>query len=184
VLEGAAVTALPALEIFAAAKRAGVVMSLEGERIRLATKTPPLPRDIVAELRDVRSDILRILDWRNAARAAWQAEMPIDCTPQRWQSARKGLYRFVIDGWGDRAALLGWSKEELYRVPELWARIDLTGFALLIDNPLWLVRTVHSPRRADPDAVNKIVAVTSTEITIEVSSTGSELSFRNARQVT
>ena len=43
-----------------------------------------------------------------------------------------GLKRFVDDGWSDKAALLGWTGVELYRVPPKWSRIDLTGAALLI----------------------------------------------------
>jgi hypothetical protein len=167
-----------ALEAFGAARAADVHMALDGDRIRLTTKTTPLPRDIVGELKALRPEIGRILEWRAAANAAWKAEMPRDCTPPRWEAARNGLYRFVQDGWGDRAALIGWTKGELYRVPELWARIDQTGFALLIDSPLWRVRTVNSPPHADPNAVNKVIAVTETEITVEAPYTGSELVFR------
>jgi hypothetical protein len=44
----------------------------------------------------------------------------------------RGLKKFLADGWGDQAALLGWSTAELYAVPRVWARVDLTGTALLV----------------------------------------------------
>ena len=44
----------------------------------------------------------------------------------------RGLERFLAGGWGDKAALIGWTSEDLYRVPPLWSRIDLTGAALLV----------------------------------------------------
>jgi hypothetical protein len=59
---------------------------------------------------------------------------------------------------GDRAALLGWTKDELYRVPRLWSRIDLTGAALLV-------------------GLRHVVAVTAENIAIE-SQSGSRLKFR------
>ena len=45
-----------------------------------------------------------------------------------------GLRRFVDDGWSDKAALLGWTAVELFRLPPLWSRVDLAGAALLIDD--------------------------------------------------
>jgi hypothetical protein len=62
----------------------------------------------------------------------------------------------------------------------MWARIDQTGCALLIDSPVWRVRTIHSPPHADPNAANKIISVTETEITVEDPHTGSELVFRKS----
>ena len=72
--------------------------------------------------------------------------------------AQDGLQRFVRDGWGDQAALLGWTVDELYRVPPVWGRVDLTGAALLIGD-------------------RRVVAVTEASIAIETLS-GSRLKFR------
>ena len=71
--------------------------------------------------------------------------------------ARRGLKRFLDEGWGDQATLLGWTVEELYAVPPVWARVDLCGAALLI-------------------ADRKVVAVTEATITT-VGVTGSHLKF-------
>ena len=59
-----------------------------------------------------------------------------------------GLKPFVEKGYGDQAILLGWSNEELYRVPSLWSQVHLTGAALMIDDC-------------------KVVAVTEASIAIE-----------------
>lgn len=86
------------------------------------------------------------------------ATAPDDCPPQRWAEAQDGLQRFIRDGWGDQAALLGWTAEELYRVPPVWARVDLTGAALMTGD-------------------RRVIAVTGTSIAIETPS-GSRLKFR------
>jgi hypothetical protein len=49
------------------------------------------------------------------------------------QSSLVAFDVFVLEGWGDQAALLGWSKDELYRVPSRMARVDLCGAALMIE---------------------------------------------------
>jgi hypothetical protein len=116
------------------------------------------PPDVVAILAAAKSDFLRVLAGREAAKAALSADAPPDCTPQRWAAAQEGLRRFVNAGWGDQAALLGWTADELYRVPPLWSRVDLTGAALLV-------------------ADRRVVAVTETSIAIETLA-GSQLKFR------
>jgi hypothetical protein len=80
------------------------------------------------------------LPWREAAAAALSAKAPPDCWPHRWIIAQRGLLRFLIEGWGEQAALMGWTGEELYRVPPLWMQTHLTGVALLIGN--WRVAAV------------------------------------------
>jgi hypothetical protein len=82
---------------------------------------------------------------------------PPDCLPRRWTEAQDGLRRFVNDGWGDQVALLGWTAEELYRVPPLWSRINLTAAALLV-------------------GYRRVTAVTADNIVIE-SRPGSQLIF-------
>jgi hypothetical protein len=114
---------MSALEALAAAKAAGVKLTLDGDGIILETKTPPLPADVVALLKTAKSDLLRILEWREAAQTALMADPPSDASERRWAVAVGGLNRFVVDGWGDQAALMGWTKEELYRVPALWSQI-------------------------------------------------------------
>src|ERR1700722_850924 len=145
-----------ALKALAAAKSAGVKITLDGDALIL--EADPLPPDIVALLRTVKPDLLRVLAGREAARAALNAAAPSDCLPQRWVAAQESLRRFVRDGWCDQAALLGWTTDELYRVPPLWSRVDLTGAALLIGE-------------------RRIIALTEASIVIETLS-GSRLKFR------
>jgi hypothetical protein len=95
---------------------------------------------------------------REAALAAFNAATPVDCLPRRWAEAQDGLRRFTDDGWGDQAALIGWSPEELYRVPPLWRRVDLIGAVLLIGE-------------------SQVIVVTEASIVIEAPS-GSRLKFR------
>jgi hypothetical protein len=116
------------------------------------------PPEVVAILAAAKPDFLRVLAGREAARTAMNATAPDDCPPRRWAEAQDGLQRFIRDGWGDQAALLGWTAEELYRVPPVWRRIDLTGAALLIGDA-------------------RVIAVTENSIAIEMLS-GSRLKFR------
>jgi hypothetical protein len=156
-----------AIEALAAAKQAGVKLTLDGDGIILEAKIPPLPEDLVALLTAAKPDLLRILDWREAARAALKHEAPDECgfvrreygiRVSRWDIARDGLRRFLVEGWADQACLMGWTKEELYRVPALWPQVHLTGAALLIGEA-------------------KVMAVTEASIAIETSA-GSTLKFR------
>jgi hypothetical protein len=159
---------MSALAALAAAKAAGVKMTLDGDGIVLEVEKPPLPEDIVALLKAAKPDLIRILEWREAARAALTSAPPggdigfergdYGIRVSRWQIAIDGLRRFVSEGWGDQAALLGWGKEELYRVPALWSQIWLTGAALMIGDC-------------------KVIAVTEASIVIETRS-GSQLKHR------
>jgi hypothetical protein len=144
------------LEALAAAKAAGIRMSLDGGRILLEAAN--LPSDVVEFLRAAKPDLLHVLEWREAAKATLAAAAPNDCSEERWTSAVLGLHRFVVEGWGDRAALMGWTKDELYRVPPCWGRFDLTGAALLIGQ-------------------SRVIAVTEASIVIETHS-GARLKFR------
>jgi hypothetical protein len=144
-----------ALEALAEAESAGVRISLDGDGLIL--EADPLPSHIVALLRTVKPDLLRIIAGREAAQAALDATAPPDCLPRRWTEAQDGLRRFVADGWGDQASLLGWSVDELYRVPPVWARVDLCGSALLIGD-------------------REVAGITPSEIRIKTAS-GSSLAF-------
>lgn len=149
-------TAMNALEL---ARSYGVRIRRkpDGSGLRYQADAAP-PPEVVAVLAAAKSDFLRVLAGREAARIAASAELPPDCLPQRWVTAQDGLRRFIADGWGDQAALLGWSADELYRVPSLWRQINFIGAALLI-------------------ADRRVVAVTEASIVIETPS-GSRLKFR------
>jgi hypothetical protein len=116
------------------------------------------PAAVVDLLRANESALLTILSAREAAMVALSRARPEDCSDARWAGAMHGLKRFVDVGWSDKAALLGWTAVELYRVPPLWSRIDLTGAALLIGD-------------------RRVIAVTEDSIVIEPPS-GASLKFR------
>jgi hypothetical protein len=178
-----------AIEALAAAKAAGVKLTLDGDGIVLETETPPLDAAVVELLKSSKPDLIRILEMRAAAKAASLSAPPPDCgylwpvagiqrwterdefgvemthaqlrhgEPQsRWALAMFGLKRFVAQGWADQCTLLGWTKEELFRVPEFWSQIHLTGAALLIGDP-------------------RVIAVTADNIVIEAKA-GAQLRFR------
>ena len=145
-----------AIDALIAAKAAGVTVVLDGDGLILDPAPSPA---LIERLRAVKPDILRILAGREAARAIIEtAEPPPGCLPHHWVVARRGLRRFVQDGWGDSAALFGWTLDELYRVPPVWGRYDLTGAALMIGD-------------------RRVVAVTEASIVIETRS-GAHLKFR------
>ena len=150
----------PALRALAAANAAGVAVILDGDGLIL----DPMPAaDLVAELKAVKPDLLRVLAGRVAARAIINtAEPPPDCSEQRWVVARRGLKRFLDEGWGDQSTLLGWTSKSFIAVPPVWGRVDLCGAALLI-------------------ADRRVVAVTEATITI-VGVTGSHLKFYRVRR--
>jgi DNA (cytosine-5)-methyltransferase 1 len=150
-----------ALKALAAANAAGVAVILDGDGLIL---DPTPPASLIAQIKAVKPDLLRILAGRVAARAIIHAaESPSDCSPQRWVVARRGLKRLLDEGWGDQATLLGWTLEELYAVPPVWGRVDLCGAALLI-------------------ADRRVVAITEQTITT-VGVTGSYLKFYRAPRV-
>ena len=131
-------------------------MTLDGDRLLL--EASDLPDDVVAMLQANKPHLLRILMGREAAKAALNAKPPPDCTEDRWTEALRGLHCFVTDGWADQAALFGWTIAELYRVPPVWSRVDLTGSALMIGE-------------------GQVVAVTEASIAIKTRP-GSQLKFR------
>jgi hypothetical protein len=57
---------------------------------------------------------------------------PDDVNDAQWDVAMRGLRTFLATGGTDEALRLGWTNEELFRVPLLWARVDMCGVALLI----------------------------------------------------
>ena len=69
---------------------------------------------------------------RHAILDAVSAARPPDVNDRQWRVAMKGLEAFLAAGHGDEAERLGWGKDELYRVPPVWARVELCGAGLLI----------------------------------------------------
>jgi hypothetical protein len=66
-----------ALEALAEAELAGVKITLDGDGLIL--EADPLPSDIVALLRTVKPDLMRVIAGREAVKAALNANAPIDC---------------------------------------------------------------------------------------------------------
>jgi hypothetical protein len=134
-----------------------VTLKADGSGLILEADTNP-PPDVLEALRAAKPDLLRILSGREAAKAASESAAPPGCPERRWAKAQYGLQRFVSEGWADQAARLGWTIEELYRVPLVWSRVDLTGAALMIGD-------------------RRVVAVTEASIVVETRS-GAHLKFR------
>jgi hypothetical protein len=146
-----------ALEALDAAGSAGVRVKLQGGRLMIGCRREP-PETVVNLLRANESALFLILSARELATATFTAEQPEDCSEVRWAEAMRGARRFVDEGWSDKAALLGWTAIELFRLPPLWSRVDLAGAALLIGE-------------------RRVIAVTEASIVIETPS-GAQLKFR------
>jgi hypothetical protein len=140
----------------AALEARGAAFVLEDGRIFIE---PSPPSDVVANLKAVRPELLRVLEGRRAAGLALAAPAPPDAYETGWRLAQAGLKRFLTEGWGDRCIALGWTSDELFAVPKLWRQIHLTGAGLLL-------------------ADKKVVAATSESIVAESLITGSRLRFR------
>jgi hypothetical protein len=57
---------------------------------------------------------------------------PHDVSDSQWDVAMRGLRTFLATDGADEALRVGWSQDELFGVPPLWASVDLCGVALLI----------------------------------------------------
>lgn len=121
------------------------------------------------------ADIIELIDARKADISAFlhpdivqrrleagaeilRAPCPPDISPGRWETVIDGLRSFIARGYGAEALGLGWPRDELYVVPPLWSRVDLTGAGLLIGD-------------------REVVNITPTEIRIKTAS-GAEQAFR------
>ena len=71
----------------------------------------------------------------------------------------RGLRTFLATGRAHEALRLGWTKGELFRVPPLWARVDLCGAGLLIGD-------------------HEVGGITSSEIRIKTASGGTLAFYR------
>jgi hypothetical protein len=76
---------------------------------------------------------------------------------EKQRIARAGRDRFVTEGWAEKALAHGWSKRELFALPDRWSRIDQCGVA-------WLV------------GERRVIGATADAITIETAS-GARLRF-------
>ena len=108
----------------------------DGKAVFKAAAAPPA--DIV-ELIDARKAEISAFLHPDAVRRRLDAEAevlrasrPPDVGDDRWQTALDGLKAFIANGHGDEAERLGWTRDELFRVPKLWSQISLCGRALLI----------------------------------------------------
>jgi len=90
------------------------------------------PADVIAAIDKYEDEINALLACREAARATLAAECPAGARKEEWAEVMRGLQRFVAEGWGDQAGLLGWSGPELYRLPVPWCRVDRAGGALFV----------------------------------------------------
>ena len=77
--------------------------------------------------------------------------LPASSARERRHTAVNGMRSFLDLGHGAEAERLGWPHDELFRVPPVWARVDLCGAALLIGD-------------------REVVDITATEIRIKTAS--------------
>jgi hypothetical protein len=112
------------------------VLWRDGKAVFRAAAAPPA--DIIALIEARKADISTFLcaeavQRRLDAKAdVLRAERPSDVSDAHWATALRGLRAFLAAGHGDEVERLGWPRDELYRVPSLWSRVDLCGVALLI----------------------------------------------------
>jgi hypothetical protein len=123
----------------------GITVEWNNGRIRARASSEPDPR-IASEIKknvNALGVLLRPGDdgWseldrrREAARPLLEnveARRPSDVSDDRWRAAMNGLEAFLVAGHADEAQRLGWSHDELFAVPPVWARVDLCGVGLLI----------------------------------------------------
>jgi hypothetical protein len=92
------------------------------------TEPPSLPSD--GDAKDGPPEPPRV-DHLAIVKAAIRAR-PADVLDRPWKVAVNGLEAFLAGGHGDEALGVGWTKDELFAVPPLWSRVDLTGVGLMI----------------------------------------------------
>jgi hypothetical protein len=148
-------------ETLAAAARHRVALEAEGDHLVASAAVKP-PDSLFDALRANKPAIMAMVRARAAASDAMRAPAPPDCDDKRWSAAVRGLRAFVEKGWADVASALGWTPEELYRVPPVWSRVDLTGAALMLEG-------------------KSVVAVTTDSIVIETPSGARQRFYRVSR---
>lgn len=147
-----------------------VAVSWVGDKVEFRSGAAP-PDDIIALLDRYEPAIVKLMrpsgDGRSLLDLARERHRPLleaverrrppDVTDSQWREATDGLWVFVAVGHGAEAERLGWPLDELYRVPELWSQVHLTGAALAVGD-------------------REVVNVSSTEIRIKTAS-GATLAF-------
>ena len=78
---------MSAIDALATASAAGVTITLD--RDGLILEAPKLPPDVVALLKSVKPDLLRVLAVRKAAQAALAARPPADCPKSKGRGAAR-----------------------------------------------------------------------------------------------
>ena len=106
---------MSALKALAAAKEAGI--EVEGEELVL--RGQDLFNEVADALIASKPDLMRVHRGREAARAIFMSEPPPGCWPHYWASARRSVLAFIQEGWGDQAAIVGWTIDELYKTARL-----------------------------------------------------------------
>jgi hypothetical protein len=135
----------------------------DGKAVFKAAAAPPA--DIVALINARKAEVSAFLHPEavqhrlHAETDVLQAERPPDVSDDRWETALTGLRAFIAAGHGDEALRLGWQRDELYRVPQLWSQIHICGCALLIGD-------------------HEVVGITSSEIRIKAASGGTLAFYR------
>jgi hypothetical protein len=135
----------------------------DGKAVFKAAAAPPA--DIVALINARKAEVSAFLNPEAVQRRlhaetdVLQAERPPDVSDDRWETALTGLRAFIAAGHGDEALRLGWRRDELYRVPQLWSQIHLCGAGLLIGDC-------------------EVVGITSSEIRIKTASGGTLAFYR------
>ena len=61
-------------------------------------------------------------------------DQPPDVSNHQWQVAQRGLWAFLFSGQAEKAMRLGWPNDALFGVPPVWARAELCGAGLLIED--------------------------------------------------
>ena len=159
---------MTAAEVLALAKAHGVTIKLDGAELELTADRKP-GADLLDAIAGCKAEIITFLH-PDAVRRRLEAEAevlraarPPDVSDVHWEVAKRGLRAFIAAGHGDEAERLGWPRDELYRVPELWSQISLCGAGLLIGD-------------------REVIGITSAEIRIKTAS-GATLVFYRKPQV-
>ena len=119
------------MEVLVIARKLAVELSLDaGDRLVATTKAGPLPARLLDLLKAARSDLVAML--KGQAQPPFGAKRPVDCTEVQWDTALLGLHHFLAGGHAGRALACGWSRPDLFSVPDRWSQIRLTGAGWLI----------------------------------------------------
>jgi hypothetical protein len=95
---------MSALKALAAAQAVNIAIEVQADKLVL--RGPDLSSDSANNVIDLlvanKPDLLRILNWREAAMAVLKSKPPPGCWPNQWAVARRGLVSFMSEGWETR----------------------------------------------------------------------------------